>query len=111
MVYFNKNIKRGFGTSVIATVFLLQACAPQSPQYFQEVNAVATIAAQQSAVACNANTLQWMVGQNQSIIAAVQFEGPVRIIGAGEAVTMDYDPTRTNFQLDVDNRITTVTCG
>ena len=109
MVYFNKKIKYGFGATVIAAAFLLQACTPQSPQYFQQVDAVT--AAQQPVVACNANTLQWMVGQTESIIAAVQFEGPVRIIRAGEAVTMDYDATRTNFQLDVDNRITTVTCG
>ena len=111
MVIFNKNIKRGFGVSVVASAFLLQACAPQTPQYFSEVNAVATIVAEQTAVACNANTLQWMVGQTDAIIAAVQFDGPVRIIQAGQAITMDYDATRTNFQLDVDNRITTVTCG
>jgi hypothetical protein len=75
---------------------------------------IATQAAEDMIVevqACNSTTLQWMVGQSQTIIAAVEITGPVRIIGVGQVVTMDYDPFRTNFYLDVADRITRVTCG
>lgn len=103
-----------FGLVVLGTAFLLQACEPSVPEYFQEVDVVAT-AAQATAVettqACNSSTLQWMIGQPDVVVAGIEFVGPVRVIGVNQTMTMDYDPTRTNFYLDTDKRITRVTCG
>jgi len=116
MTFSNTISKRAFGASVLAAAFLLQGCEPAVPEYFQEVDVVAT---QQAATtqdrittqACNATTLQWMVGQPQAVIAGIELAGPVRIIGPNQSVTADVDRTRTNFYIDVAGRITRVTCG
>ncbi|MEO1920086.1 MAG: I78 family peptidase inhibitor [Paracoccaceae bacterium] len=107
------NFKMG-GVGIVSTAFLLQACAPTTPEYFREVDEIATQAAEDMLVevqACNSTTLQWMVGQSQTIITAVEITGPVRIIGVDQVITMEYDPLRTNFYLDVAGHITRVTCG
>lgn len=106
--------KGGFGVAVIATAFLLQACEPSVPDYFQKVDVIATQAqttAETTTQACNSSSLQWMIGQPEAVISGVEIAGPVRIIGVNQVVTMDYDATRTNFYLDTAGRITRVTCG
>lgn len=107
------NLKKG--GFVIATAFLLQACEPTIPDYFQEVDVVATSQAETTAAtttqACNSSSLQWMIGQPETVISGVEIAGPVRVIGVNQVVTMDYDATRTNFYLDTAGRITRVTCG
>lgn len=106
--------KSGFGLTIIGAAFLLQACQPSVPQYFQEVDVIATQAQSaevETAQACNSSSLQWMLGQPEAVIAGVEIAGPVRVIGVNQVMTMDFDPTRTNFYLDTDSRITRVTCG
>lgn len=106
--------KGGFGIAIIGTAFLLQACEPSVPEYFQEVDVIATQAqttAVQTTQACNSGTLQWMIGQPEAVIAGIEFVGPVRVIGVNQTMTMDNNPTRTNFYLDTARRITRVTCG
>lgn len=61
--------------------------------------------------ACGAPGLQGLVGQPRSVLAAMTFAGPVRVIEPGMAVTMDYSPNRLNIELDAGGRITRVTCG
>lgn len=116
MTFSNTFSKSTFSASILAAAFLLQGCEPQVPEYFQEVDAVATqraatTQARTTTQACNATTLQWMVGQPQDVIAGIELAGPVRIIGPGQSVTADVDRTRTNFYIDVAGRITRVTCG
>ena len=106
--------KTGLSATVIAAAFILQACEPSVPEYFQEVDVVATQqAAAQTAVvtACNSSTLQWMIGQPEGVIAGVEIGGPVRVISYSQTVSTDFSPTRTNFYLDTARRITRVTCG
>ena len=104
--------KSGFGVAVIATAFILQGCEPSVPEYFQQVDVVAAqTSSATSTRSCNANTLQWMVGQPEGVIAGVELAGPVRVIGVNQAITMEHNPARTNFYLDVAGRITRVTCG
>lgn len=65
---------------------------------------------------CNAEPVQWAVGQdgNQANMGRVWREsgaGLIRPIGPNQAVTMDYRQDRVNVHLDKDNKITQVTCG
>ena len=99
---------------VIAAAFLLQACEPAVPEYFQEVDVIATQAqttARTTSQACNSSTLQWMVGQPEGVISGIELVGPVRVISFNQTVSMDNNPTRTNFYLDTDGRIIRVNCG
>ena len=109
------NFKRtGFGATIITAAFILQACQTSVPTYFQEVDVIATqqAAAQTMVVtACNSSTLQWMIGQPEGVIVGVEVGGPVRVISYNQTVSMENDPTRTNFYLDTADRITRVTCG
>lgn len=111
MIIFNK---ADLGMKVIATAFLLQACQPTASTYFQEVDVVTSrqaTAQSAAATACNSGSLQWMIGQPDGVIAGVEIGGPVRVIAYNQTVSMDMNPTRTNFYLDTASRITRVTCG
>lgn len=67
--------------------------------------------------ACGAASLQYLVGQPATVLAAMTFPSPTRIIEPGMAVTMDYSPERLNIWLAEGrvlaegNVIERVTCG
>lgn len=60
---------------------------------------------------CGAYDLQYLVGSPDSVLETMRFNKPVRIIQAGSAVTMDYNPDRINFELDRYRMISRVSCG
>ncbi len=61
---------------------------------------------------CGAERLQYLVGQDEGALAAMTFEaGAVRVIRPGQAVTMDFSPSRLNLELDGSGRIQRVYCG
>ncbi len=60
---------------------------------------------------CGALDLQYLVGSPDTVLETIRFAGPVRIIPKGAAVTMDYNPARTNFELDRYKMIARVFCG
>ncbi len=60
---------------------------------------------------CGAAGLAWLVGEPESLLAAMTFEDRTRFIGPGDAVTMDYSATRLNIVIDEAGRITRVFCG
>lgn len=61
--------------------------------------------------ACGASELQFLVGQNQRVLQTMRFSQPTRIIGPGQAVTMDYLEFRLNISYDRAGRIDRVFCG
>ncbi|MDU8944476.1 I78 family peptidase inhibitor [Ovoidimarina sediminis] len=61
--------------------------------------------------ACGASGLQHLVGQSESVFAAMTFPDTTRFIRPGMAVTMDYSEERLNFYLDETGVITEVRCG
>ncbi len=61
--------------------------------------------------ACGASALQGLLGQPASVLQAMRFAGPVRVIRPGMAVTMDYSPERLNIEIDAEEIIARVTCG
>ena len=60
---------------------------------------------------CGAGALQGLVGQPESVLQGMRFSQPVRVIGFGMPVTMDYAPGRLNIEMGPDGRIARVWCG
>ncbi len=60
---------------------------------------------------CGAYDLQYLVGSPDTALDTMRFNKPMRIIAAGSAVTMDYNPDRINFELDRYRMISRVYCG
>lgn len=60
---------------------------------------------------CGAAGLQGLIGQRESVLAALRLRQPMRVIHPGQAVTMDYSAERLNIQIDKAGRIAAVTCG
>ncbi|WP_374632972.1 I78 family peptidase inhibitor [Paracoccus sp. (in: a-proteobacteria)] len=59
---------------------------------------------------CGAAGFQGLVGQSDTALQNVKLPQDARIIGARDAVTMDYRPTRLNFEIGADNRIAKISC-
>ncbi len=64
-----------------------------------------------AADACGAEALANLVGQDMSALSAMTFPDTTRFIGPNDAITMDFSPTRLNFDLDEDGVILRVWCG
>jgi hypothetical protein len=60
---------------------------------------------------CGAEALQNLVGKPKSVLDTMTFAQPVRVIGPGMAVTMDYNPQRLNINYDKKDIIISLTCG
>lgn len=87
----------------LATVGLLAACTEAPPN--------APPPAMENPDACGASGLQDLVGQPSSVLAAMTFAQPMRLLRPGMAVTMDYSAERLNIELDDKDIITRVACG
>lgn len=60
---------------------------------------------------CGADELQHLLGQPGSVLDAMRFNAPVRIIRPGMAVTMDYRLDRLNIEIDENETIIRLRCG
>lgn len=60
---------------------------------------------------CGAPDLQFLRGQPETVLQTMKFGVPVRIIRPGMAVTMDYNPTRLNIEIDESGEIFRISCG
>lgn len=60
---------------------------------------------------CGAEALSGLVGQPRAVADAMRFDVPVRIIGPGQAVTMDYLANRLNITYNALGIIDRVYCG
>lgn len=61
--------------------------------------------------ACHAKELQYLVGQNKSVLSAMKFGQVTRIGGPDTMFTMDYNPARLNILFGDNNIINSVKCG
>ena len=59
---------------------------------------------------CPADDLQGLVGESYQD-GMVAYDGRIRVIPPGSAVTMDYLPSRLNIATDSDGIITRISCG
>jgi len=83
----------------LAAVLLLAACQMAPPASEPEPDA------------CNASGWMWLVGEPVDVVAASTFPAPMRVIGPGDAVTMDYLPNRLNVSYNEAGIVTDVYCG
>ncbi len=60
---------------------------------------------------CLADGSQGLVGQPESVLAAMTFVQGTRIFRTGDALTMDFSPERLNIEIGQDGTIVTVFCG
>ena len=60
---------------------------------------------------CGAASLSDLVGREFSALATMIFPDTTRFISPGDAVTMDFNPERLNFDLDETGKITRIWCG
>lgn len=61
--------------------------------------------------ACGASGYRAWIGQDASVVEGAGLAGPVRVYHQGDALTMDFSPTRLNVELDADGRIIRIHCG
>lgn len=62
--------------------------------------------------ACGADSLQQLVGQDAGVLAAMTFDAAsTRFFATGDALTMDFSPTRLNVEFGPDGKIVRVFCG
>ncbi len=87
--------------ALLLPLVLLTACAADDP--------VDTIDPAEDA--CGALALEYLVGQDMSALAAMTFPDTTRFIGPDTAITMDFSPTRLNFDLDENGVILRLWCG
>lgn len=59
---------------------------------------------------CKASTLQGLVGQPKSVLQTMLLPAGTRVIGPGDAVTMDFRPDRMNVEVGPDGRIAKIGC-
>ena len=63
------------------------------------------------AESCGAEALSDLVGRPASVLEAMKFAAPTRILRPGMAVTMDYAPGRLNIEIDAQEVIVRLFCG
>lgn len=68
-------------------------------------------ATEPEADACNAAGWTWLIGEPVDVVAASTFPAPMRVIGPGDAVTMEYLANRLNVVYDENGIVTDVRCG
>lgn len=60
---------------------------------------------------CDAAALQQYIGKPETILAAMTFPAPMRVIHPTDRVTADVVPDRINFIIDANGIITDARCG
>lgn len=87
----------------------LMACTPDDPAPVPTPAPKPQPPANQTA-ACNPADFQSLVGK-PFVDGSVTYEGRVRVIPFGAAVTMDFLPNRLNIDLSQERTVTRVFCG
>lgn len=60
---------------------------------------------------CGASTLGRLIGRDATALERELILRPMRLIRPGTPVTEDFRPTRINFQIDGQERLTRIWCG
>lgn len=59
---------------------------------------------------CKASGFQGLVGQPETVVKTMMLPAGSRLIGPGDAVTMDFRPDRLNIEIGTDRRIARIGC-
>ncbi|MEO8531121.1 MAG: I78 family peptidase inhibitor [Deltaproteobacteria bacterium] len=60
---------------------------------------------------CGLAAVEALVGQSFAAVTVPASKSPVRVIKPGQMVTMDFNPSRLNINVDDAGKITRVWCG
>ena len=60
---------------------------------------------------CSAELIAPLIGQPQTALSAIILPIGTRIFRTGDALTMDFSPTRLNIEIDAGGTILAATCG
>lgn len=60
--------------------------------------------------ACKASSYQGLVGQPRSVLRTMLLPAGSRVIGPGDAITMDFNVERLNVEIGTDDRISKIAC-
>lgn len=83
---------------ILISLLLLAGCVPQTGSDTLESE-------------CGATDMQTLVGQPEDVLEEMRLQGPIRILGPDDAMTMDHRPDRTNIEIDEDGLINRIWCG
>lgn len=61
--------------------------------------------------ACSASMHQDLIGQDSAVLQTMKFSQPLRVVGPGEFVTMDFNPHRLNIDISDTDVVIAVRCG
>lgn len=61
-------------------------------------------------VQCKADDYKALIGQPKSVLTTMLLPAGTRVIGPGDAVTMDYRADRVNIELGASGRIEKISC-
>lgn len=92
------------GLAAVAAVAALSACQSSNPQ---------KVAAGEEPQrdTCGLAGAQQFIGKDASVLEAIDFAGPVRILRPNTAATMDFRENRLNFSVDDKGIITRAYCA
>lgn len=93
---------------LLGTLLLAVACTPDDKE--DEARGGGN-SGDGAAEVCGADSYTNHVGQSRDVLALMTFPTPMRLIGPGDAVTMDHLPQRLNIVYGEDDLITRVYCG
>lgn len=87
---------------LLVPVLALAACV--------EVPPPAPLPADPDPDACGASSYQGLVGQSERVLASMMLPAGTRVIGPGDAVTMDFRHDRLNVEIGESGRIERIAC-
>lgn len=98
----------------LPVLLLLAACS--SPQPDSAAQLPATPSTAQETAVCNADKVQWAVGQlaDATLLERAKKESAsktARILTPGSVVTLEYNHQRLNLKVDKDNKVEAAYCG
>ena len=94
------------------TPFQQKGCGKLKPLIFAALAIVMSgCLSELEADGCGAAELQYLLGQNGTVLETMRFSEPMRLLHFGQAMTMDFNPGRLNIQLDQKRIIARIWCG
>lgn len=87
---------------LVVPVLALAACV--------EVPPPAPLPVEPDPDACRASTYQGLVGQSRRVLDGMMLPAGTRVIGPGDAVTMDFRADRLNVEIGDSGRIERISC-
>lgn len=97
--------------SVVATLSAFAVLAACTPPQLENTAPAAVPTGAFATVTCDASFYTYLVGEPIEAVYTINPGLPVRILGADEFVTRDFNPNRLTFTTSPDDNVSRVFCG